>query len=154
RLARDPDFPDSQLQAFFTAYPDASGPFAPAVIPDPERVDIATPADALEGATIMNWGNSLSRQRRQAKFEQRRERGDKSPVLVSEGDSWFLFPFLLKDVIEQLFGDFNIWSVAAAGDTLQNMVLDEPEYMDALASQAGNVRAFLFSGAGNDFLGE
>ena len=154
RLMRDPDVPESQLRPFFTAYPEASRPFAPAIVPNPERVEVAPPADELEGATMMDWANSLSRQRRQSKFKQRRQRGDKSPVLVSEGDSWFQFPILLDDVIDQLFRDFNVWSVDAAGDTLQNMVLDQPEYMDALGAQAGNVRAFLFSGAGNDFLGE
>lgn len=154
RLMRDPDIPESQLRAYFTAYPEASRPFAPAFVPNPERVDVAPPADELEGATMTDWANNLSRQRRQSKFKKRREGGDKSPVLVSEGDSWFQFPILLEDVIDQLFRDFNIWSVDAAGDTLQNMVLDQPEYMEALESQAGNVRAFLFSGAGNDFLGE
>lgn len=154
RLMRDPDFPESQLRPYFMAFPEASRPFSPAIIPNPERVDVAAPLDELEGATMMDWANSLSRQRRQAKFQRRRDQGDKSPVLVSEGDSWFQFPILLDDVIDQLFGDFNIWSVDAAGDTLQNIVLDQPEYMEALSQQAGSVRALLFSGAGNDFLGE
>lgn len=153
-LMRDPDIPDSQIRAYFTAYPDASRPFSPAIIPNPELVDVTAPDDELEGAMIMAWGNNLSRQRRQRKFRRRRQNDDRSPVLVSEGDSWFQFPLLLDDVIDQLFDQYNVWSVDAAGDTLENMVRDQPEYMGALEEHAGSVRAFLFSGAGNDFLGE
>jgi endonuclease/exonuclease/phosphatase family metal-dependent hydrolase len=153
RLMRDPDFPESQLRPYFLAYPEASGPFSPAIVPNPDRVDVTAPCDELEAAPMMGWVNSLSRQRRQNRFKQRRAAGDKSPVFVSEGDSWFQFPVLLDDVIDQLDTDFNIWSVDSAGDTLQNMVRDQPEYIDALQEQAETAQAFLFSGAGNDFLG-
>ncbi|MGE3541788.1 MAG: DUF2272 domain-containing protein [Candidatus Tectimicrobiota bacterium] len=153
RLMRDPSVPESQIRPFFTSHPDASRPFAPAVIPNPARVDVAAPRDELEGAMMMDWANGLSRLRRQNEFHLRQARGDKRPVLVSEGDSWFQFPILIDDVIDQLASDFNIWSVDAAGDTLQNMVLEQPEYMEALREHADQVRAFLFSGAGNDFLG-
>ncbi|KAB2851154.1 MAG: DUF2272 domain-containing protein, partial [Hyphomicrobiaceae bacterium] len=153
RLMRDPTIRESQLRPYFTAHPGASRPFAPAIIPNPELVDVAAPRDDLEGAMMMDWANGLSRLRRQNEFKLRMARGDKRPVLVSEGDSWFQFPILLDDVIDQLASDFNIWSVDAAGDTLQNMVLDQPEYMQALRENADHMRAFLFSGAGNDFLG-
>lgn len=75
-------------------------------------------------------------------------------VLVSEGDSWFQFPLFLEDVIDQIFDDFTIWSVDAAGDTLQNMVLNDAEYLQALRQNKTEVRAFLFSGGGNDIVGE
>ena len=154
RLMRDPDVPEAQLKPYFTAHAEASRPFAPAIIPNPDRVDVAAPVDELEGAMMMGWANGFSRLRRQTKFKQRRDSGDKSPVLVSEGNSWFQFPILLDDVIDQLYDDYNIWSVDAAGDTLQNMVLGQPEYMEALSQNADSVQAFLFSGAGNDFLGD
>lgn len=102
----------------------------------------------------MSWANGLCRLRRQEKFKLRKFYGDRRVVLVSEGDSWFQFPIFLEDVIDQLFSYFNIWSVDAAGDTLQNMILDNAEYMQALRQNKEDVRAFLFSGGGNDIVGE
>ena len=152
RMMRDPDVPDAVLKQYFTASPDASRPFAPSIIPDPSRVAVASPADGLEGAMMMTWANGLCRLRRQEKF--RRRTGQGRLVLVSEGDSWFQFPIFLQDVIDDLLHDYNIWSVDAAGDTLQNMVLRNAEYMQALRAQRDGVRAFLFSGGGNDIVGE
>jgi hypothetical protein len=153
RLMRDPSVDESEVKQYFTADPSASRPFAPGVIPDPARVEVDPPSDALEAAMLMSWANDLSRLRRQEKFRARVASGDARPVLVSEGDSWFQFPIFLEDVIDQLGGEFNIWSVDAAGDTLQNMVIDGAEYMNALREQQPAVRAFLFSGGGNDIVG-
>ena len=153
-MMRDPDLPDAELRKYFTANPDTARPFAPSIVPDPERVEVSSPADDLEGAMIMSWANGLCRLRRQEKFKRRQKNGDRRIVLVSEGDSWFQFPIFLDDVIDQLFNNFNIWSVDAAGDTLQNMVLDNAEYMQALRRNKDEVRAFLFSGGGNDIVGE
>lgn len=123
------------------------------MIPNPALVDVAEPRDATEGAMMMSWANGLSRMRRQERFRARMAAGDRRPVLVSEGDSWFQFPMLLSDVIDQLAEGYNIWSVDAAGDTLQNMVFDNAEYLAALRQHAGSARAFLFSGGGNDVVG-
>lgn len=145
---RDPDFPEEKLRAYFTADPQASRPFNPSFRPDPGLVEVP------RGAWLMNWFNVLARDRRHNRFERRIDKGEQLPVLVSEGDSWFQFPLLLKDVIDQLDHRYLIWSVDAAGDTLQNMVFESPEYMTALRSNRHRVRAFLFSGAGNDMVGE
>jgi len=153
-MMRDPRIQEAELRPYFTGDPTLAKPFAPGIIPNPERVDIAPPRDIVEGAMAMSWANGLSRMRRQAQFQARIAAGDRKPVLVSEGDSWFQFPVLLSDVIDHLGGDFNVWSVDAAGDTLQNMVLDSAEYMQALRRNSGNVKAFLFSGGGNDIVGE
>jgi hypothetical protein len=153
RLMRDPSVPDGELKQYFTVEPNVSRPFAPGVIPDPARVAVDPPSDALEAAMLMSWANGLSRLRRQEKFRARVASGDTRAVLVSEGDSWFQFPIYLEDVIDQLGTEFSIWSVDAAGDTLQNMVIDDAEYLHALREQRPAVRAFLFSGGGNDIVG-
>jgi hypothetical protein len=150
----DPHTPEEEIKQYFKANPDTSQPFAPAVIPDPEKVEIAAPARDIEAAILSDWANDLSRLRRQTVFETRMILGDSRPVLVSEGDSWFQFPFLLEDVIDHLGDDFNVWSVDAAGDTLQRMVIDSAEFMQALRKNVRGVRAFLFSGAGNDVIGK
>jgi len=154
QMARDPELPESELRRYFIARPEESRAFAPAVIPNPALVDVAEPLDVTEGAMMMSWANGLARLRRQERFKLRRALGDSRPVLVSEGDSWFQFPILLDDVIDQLHDQYTIWSVDAAGDTLQNMVHDRAEYLDALRRHAGSARAFLFSGGGNDIVGD
>ncbi|MGX4643865.1 trypsin-like serine peptidase [Massilia sp. SYSU DXS3249] len=153
-MMRDPDIDEAQLRPYFVFDPSVSRAFAPGVIPNPALVDVAQPLDVVEGAMLMSWASSLSRFRRQEQFKARLARGDRRPVLVSEGDSWFQFPVLLADVIDNLQDDFNVWSVDAAGDTLQNMVHDHAEYLAALRRNAGKARAFLFSGGGNDIIGE
>ncbi|MFC3968257.1 hypothetical protein ACFOVS_08975, partial [Rhizobium lemnae] len=65
------------------------------------------------------------------------------------------FPFLIEDVVDHLGKDFLIWSLDAAGDTADNMINRNPEYKKGLDAQKANkVAGFLFSGAGNDVIGE
>jgi len=63
------------------------------------------------------------------------------------------FPFLLDDVFDQIEPDYLTWCVAAAGDTLRNMIHAGPEYEGAIADAGADIRAFRFSGADNDYLG-
>jgi hypothetical protein len=79
----------------------------------------------------------------------------KSRFSCLRGDSWFQFPFLIEDVVDNLEKDFLIWSLDAAGDTADNMVNRKPEYKEGLDAQKTNhVVGFLFSAAGNDVIGE
>jgi hypothetical protein len=70
------------------------------------------------------WFNALARECRQKKYQEKIASGFSGVKIVSEGDSWFQFPFLLKDVIDWLSDDYAIWSLDAAGDTLANMTSD------------------------------
>lgn len=153
-LLMNPDVPDSEIARYLTARPAESGPFDPNIVPDPTKIDMTAEGD-FDVESAIRWGNAICRWRRQARFDRRRALGERKPVLVSEGDSWFQFPFLIEDVIDQLDPDFLIWSLDAAGDTSDNMVNRHPEYMQGLNKQkANNVAGFLFSGAGNDVIGE
>ena len=71
--------------------------------------------------------------------------------IVAEGDSWFQYPFLLRDIISYLSGVYSVFSVAAAGATLDDY-LKNSEFLEAI----GQVKPtfFLLSGGGNDLLGE
>ncbi len=124
--------------------------------PNPERVDMS--AEQLQRENAMKIGNGIARWRRRSAFS-RRSKTENLPVLVSEGDSWFQFPFLIEDVIDHLGKDYLIWSLCAAGDTADNMVHGDlaqgkTEYMAALHKFKSKVKGFLFSGAGNDIIGE
>lgn len=125
--------------------------------PDPQKVELDPDLEQLEDA--MRIGNGLSRWRRKRLFRNRLNSGEQLPVLVSEGDSWFQFPILIRDVVDQLGRDYLIYSVGAAGDTAENMVYGKPkdgqrEYMTALGEVRDHVQGFLFSAAGNDIIGE
>ena len=152
QLMTDPDVPERELRRYLQIDRSQSGPFRPRVLPNPEMVELSEADEAYENA--LGIGNAFSRWRRQRAFDARLRKGDNSPVLVSEGDSWFQFPFLIDDVIDHLGRDYLIWSSGAAGDTAKNMVFTRPEYFAALEAQAGRVKAFLFSAAGNDVIGD
>ncbi|NKJ72714.1 hypothetical protein GFL38_10610 [Rhizobium leguminosarum bv. viciae] len=150
----DPNVPDSEIAKYLTANPTESGPFDPRIEPDPKKV-VLGPEAQMDVESAIRWGNAICRWRRQQRFQLAIANGVKKPVLVSEGDSWHQFPFLIEDVIDHLEKDFLIWSLDAAGDTADNMVNRNPEYLKALvANKANKVAGFLFSGAGNDVIGE
>jgi len=153
-MLMDPSVPDSNIAPYLKARPSESGPFDPSVVPDPSKVEM-TPEGEFDVESAMRWGNAICRWRRQERFKNLIAQGVRRPVLVSEGDSWFQFPFLIDDVIDHLNQDYLIWSLDAAGDTADNMVNREPEYQAALEQQKANhVAGFLFSAAGNDVIGE
>ncbi len=72
--------------------------------------------------------------------------------IYAEGDSWFLFPVFVKDIIHFLGKNKNyfIYSDAFAGDWLTNIIY-EGQYIEALTIHAPDV--FLISGGGNDLVG-
>lgn len=153
-MLMDPDVPDSRIAPYLMAVPEKSGPFDPRLVPDPDKVDMTLEGD-FDVESAIRWGNAICRWRRETRFHRRIAEGAGKPVLVSEGDSWFQFPFLIDDVIDHLEQDFLVWSLDAAGDTSDNMVNRQPEYRAGLDRQkVNNVAGFLFSAAGNDVIGE
>lgn len=154
-LLRDPETDDETIE-HFSILVSSGGGFDVQLRPDPCLVQMTSEEAELEDA--MKIGNGLARFRRKMQFKRRLAQED-LPVLVSEGDSWFQFPVLIREVIDNLKDDYLIWSVGAAGDTAQNMVFNSlgkrrTEYMRALRKQKKRVRGFLFSAAGNDVIGE
>ncbi len=127
------------------------------VLPNPDLVvDIP---DDIQLENAMQAGNGVERTARRLAFNLDRIFSRHKPVLVAEGDSWFQFPILVDEILDHLSDKYAILSLAAAGDTAKNMV-DGPEesggreYMINLRRQKEHVRAFLFSAAGNDIIGE
>jgi hypothetical protein len=152
-LLRDDTVPERELRKYFDGDPEHSHPFSPVLKINRARVQLDQMDEfRVEGAFAMNWANGASRLRRQARFERRRLFGETLPVLASEGDSWFQFPILLEDIIDQLDGTHLVWCVSAAGDTVANMAL-EREYVDAVRRNNPLPKVFLFSGGGNDVVG-
>lgn len=153
-MLMDVDVPDSKIAEYLTADRLESTAFNPAVVPDPLKVKM-TPEAEFDVESAISWGNSISRWRRQQRFNQAIAKGVRKPVLVSDGDSYCQFPFLIGDIVDHLGKKYLIWSLDAAGDRLDDMVNRRPEYMDGLRRQkTNNVRGFIFSAAGNDVIGE
>lgn len=155
-LLMDPDTPDEVIAAFSTFLPDGPA-FNPTLVPDPHRVEMT--ADQIEAENAMRIGNGLARWRRNRRFERALRGGDARNVVVAEGDSWFQFPIFIRETISHLNEPYLVNCLSAAGDTARNMVYGPPgkggrEYMAELDRHADRVRAFLFSAAGNDIIGE
>jgi N-acetyl-anhydromuramyl-L-alanine amidase AmpD/uncharacterized caspase-like protein len=70
--------------------------------------------------------------------------------MVAEGDSWFQYPLLVQDILDQLYRLYAIRSYADAGDTFENYVTDR-EYVASIQKEKASF--FLISGGGNDILG-
>lgn len=145
-----------EFRTYSKVIPGKSG-FDFTVVPNPDLVvDIP---DDIELENAMQAGNGIERTARRLSFNLDRIFNRQKPVLVAEGDSWFQFPILIDEILDHLSDQFAILSLAAAGDTAENMV-DGPEqsggreYMINLRRQKDNVQAFLFSAAGNDIIGE
>lgn len=148
--AKDLSVSDEELAKYFITDPERGGAFQPAVIPNPQEVK----ASPLEGAFLLNRFNGISRWRRKKKYKKRVKNWTGTRI-VSEGDSWFQYPFKLKDVIDQLCDldqyHYAIYSLGEAGDLLSN-IFREDEITEAVRNE--NPHILLISGGGNDMVGD
>ena len=138
---------DEEIAQYLVEDKDAPLAFSPKVKINPELVD----DQGLEAEVAMASFNAWSKRRRQRKYRRRIANGWNGLRVVSEGDSWFQYPFLIKDTIDHLFDDYAIYSLGAAGDLVSAM-LAQDEILDAV--RAENPHAFFLSGGGNDLLGD
>lgn len=155
-LVRNSEVRDEDLKKYFTLETGQGG-FDFNLKVNHQMVTM-TEIDA-EFENAMQIGNGLERFRRRIRFYSRRKEFPERPVILSEGDSWFQFPLLIQETIDHLSDHFNIWSLGAAGDTLSNMTKGDPrkygnEFLAGLRRLGSKTQAFLFSGAGNDLIGE
>jgi metacaspase-1 len=152
RKLANPKTTEAELRKYVVEDEERSGPFTPRVELNKRTVVVPpTPEGRARGEMAIASLNWWCRQRRLSIFNQRIASGYKGPIIVSEGDSWFQYPIILDDTIDQLlFKGYAIRSLDAAGDTLENMI-ESGEYLDALRQTGASV--FLFSAGGNDILG-
>jgi hypothetical protein len=154
------EIPEQDLADYVEIRPDQSRPFAPALTPRSDSVNLAPPlgGPAVRAELLGDVVHRLAKERRRRQFERDLERRPGLPTIYAEGDSWFQFPVFIKELIDHLSSDFNILCTSTAGDTLQNMLFDRPEYLAELKRliflRGLDVRGFFFSGAGNDVIGE
>jgi hypothetical protein len=146
----DPSVDEADLAPYFMVDEEASDAFAPRFRINHETVDLGTgPEAAARSALLLNGANGMSRANRYRNYAAKIASGYTGPILVAEGDSWWQYPFLLKDTIDHLMKPFAVRCLSAAGDLLAKMERDG-EYLTALAETGASI--MLLSGGGNDLL--
>ncbi|NLB64052.1 MAG: hypothetical protein GX801_08105 [Fibrobacter sp.] len=116
--------------------------------------------DRLKETSCANTGimgvlNKRSTDKRQKKYFKRianQKTSQKYVKIYVEGDSWFLFPLFVKDIVDWLSKNphYLLYSDAYGGDWLTNIIY-EGQYIEALTVHDPDV--FLISGGGNDLVG-
>ena len=101
---------------------------------------------------LFQWFNKQAKKRRLRIFNRR---NDDQIILLAEGDSWFQYPVLKRDIIDHLIRpqrNYAIRCMSTAGDMLRTMKENIPKILNEIASI--NAKAFLLSGGGNDIFGD
>jgi hypothetical protein len=148
QLLADPSTTEADLRGLVELDPEHSDAFQPVFRLKPDAVEDAA---KVESALAINWLNKWSRDKRHRRYRLKLKSGYDGVKIVSEGDSWFQYPVLLKDVIDHLFEEFAIYSLGAGGDLQENM-FEAEEYMPAIAAEQPDF--FILSGGGNDLVGD
>ena len=145
-MLSDPDIPESELRPYLKLDCSDSRSFDPRIVPNPARVVYADTESAAALASL----NAVSRWRRQTRYRRKIKNWGGLRV-VAEGDSWFQFPFLIEDVVDQIFEPWAIYCVSGAGDLLRDMAKQD-EVTAAVIAEKPDV--LILSGGGNDLLGD
>jgi GDSL-like Lipase/Acylhydrolase family len=137
----------NEVESFFELDAANSTTFRPRFRVNTDAVDVT----GVEGAAQAS-GHALALDaERQIQLKAPMPQPAAATVILAEGDSWFSHP-LVKTAIHVLQDHgYNVVNLAKAGDTLDGM-LAKRQYAPFL--RAGGVSHFLFSGGGNDVLGE
>lgn len=116
------------------------------------NTDMVVDTTGLESDRVLGWANDWARSKRQHQYRSKVNANPAITRIVSEGDSWFQFPFILSDIIDNVMeqNDFAVFCLGAAGDLLRDMV-NTSEYVDAIVREQPEF--FLMSGGGNDLVG-
>jgi hypothetical protein len=149
-LVLDERTTEADLRPYVVADEARSGPFDPVFRIDPRRV--IDPV-GLESDTALTWANRWCRERRRQRYLDRLAAGGPVRKVVAEGDSWFQYPIVLHDIIDNLMDrpDLAILSLDAAGDLLRDMIASG-EYLRAIRGERPG--HLLLSGGGNDLVGD
>jgi len=106
----------------------------------------------LESGTALSLLNSLARAQRAIKYrEALDQRQPNTPIIVSEGDSWFQYPLPDPvDIIDVVSRTYPVRSLGSASHRLKD-VLHQQEISRVLDEEGAHI--LLLSAGGNDLLG-
>lgn len=144
---------DFALGLYYVPEPDETG--MPTFRPRPGITLLGDPVGLAQRGwrddAIIWAANAVARKLRNRQYFQFIKQHPGRPRLVAEGDSWFQFPLLVREIIDHLSGVYPVYCLSAAGDTLRNM-WQTPELLAGIEAQRPTI--FLMSAGGNDVLGE
>src|SRR3977135_404912 len=136
RLLADDNTPDEQIAPYLKPAQLRALPLAPIVTVDETKVQLPGNRGII-GLSVKGLNDRANR-KRLAAYEAKIRNGWKGLKLLAEGDSWFLSPILLKDIVDNLSHDYAVYSLAAAGDTLENMLRDTARLETAIKDHGFN----------------
>ncbi len=144
----DEEITEQELAPYFTLSDESSRGMDPLFKINQELVTVDAP-ELQESALLLNSANWICKRSRQRRYEKAKKKA--KIRIMSEGDSWFQYPFILHDVIDHLMDnpDFAIMSFGEAGDLIRDMVA-KAEFTTALQKEEPSY--FLVSGGGNDLV--
>jgi lysophospholipase L1-like esterase len=146
QLVADEDTPDWLLRHFVEEDLENSRPFAPALRVKSHLVE----SEGVEAMGGMGSWNEIDHKKRLKKYRKALRDGYSGPRIVSEGDSWFLYPVLIRETVDHLYDRYAVYSWGASGDDLEQMVAQD-QFLPAILEEESNV--FIISAGGNDVLG-
>jgi len=149
-LLADDTTPDEVLAEYIKPAPLRALPLAPVMTIDDSKVEVS-PNRGIIGLSVKSL-NERANRRRLAAYQAKIDGGWKGLKLLAEGDSWFLYPILLRDILDNLSEHYAVYSIAAAGDTLENMVRGLAHFEELIEKH--KFEAFLLSAGGNDIAGD
>lgn len=118
--------------------------------PKQNKEQSAEEAYRATDSRIVKLLNRLYNFSRRRKF--RRQKHHDGPVVVAEGDSWFLYPKPgVRDTLDYIMDHYRLLSLADAGDEIADYVANK-ELLEAVLREEPDY--VLISGGGNDILGE
>ncbi|MFN0191734.1 MAG: hypothetical protein ACKVP5_07125 [Aestuariivirga sp.] len=122
----------------------------------PEAAKAGQAMVAMEAASFLEFLNSATRRRRREIYEKKLQNNPGAKRIVSEGDSWHLYPEIIQELIDQLNRDphLAIFSADGAGDTFTSIWAERLESNKGFVKSLANEKpgTFLFCGGGNDLL--
>lgn len=116
--------------------------------------DVINHSSADKGiARFLNRSGKRMKNRRFNRMKKKKSFRTGRKIILAEGDSWFEYPWFIRDVVDWLLKltPYPVYSLAFGGDWIAN-ILYEGEYIDELSLYQPEV--FLISGGGNDIVGE
>ena len=150
-MVDDPEVTAQELAPYFVRDESLDQRLDPGFRIHPGKVIMDPASAAMETAGALNIANWIEKKKRQQRYvKQLRENPNRIRV-VSEGDSWFQYPFMLYDIIDHLMDrpELGIFCCSEAGDVISSMLPKGEFYVPI---QREDARIFLFSGAGNDLV--
>ena len=118
-------------------------------------LQVITPDEADRGLWTdlkLAVANTVAQRVQNRRYEQSVLRYPDRMRIVAGGDSWFQYPILLRDVVNYLSGVYSVFSVSAAGATLDDYLKPGSTFLEAIPAKRP---AFVLLSAGaTDLIGD